>query len=134
MRDLKVTLGQCLRVRVDDRHVARPDTGLGQQAMVDPEDDFPPDPEFRMVNQDVDRLGDRTLEAVLDRDDGCVGNSVFRRTHGRGDGPEGHEDGPFDFEGGLLAVGPRGAEVCQLHGGGLCGMGGDWVRGGGLWG
>ena len=36
-------LGECLRVRVDDRHVARSDAGLSQQAVVDLKDDFLPD-------------------------------------------------------------------------------------------
>ena len=49
-------------------YVARSDTGLSQQAMVDLKDDFLPDPEFRMVNQDVGSLGDRTLKAVLGYD------------------------------------------------------------------
>ena len=101
-------------MRVDDRHVARLDTGLSQQTMVDLKDDFLPDPQFRMVNQDVGSLGDRTLKAVLDRDHSCVSGSVFHRAHGRGDGPEGYEDGPFGLERGLFAVGPRWTQVCQL--------------------
>lgn len=83
-------LGERLRVGVDDPYLVEIDIALRQQTVVDRKDDLTPDPEVRVVDEDVGRQGDGTFRTVLKRDDRLVDVPHLHRLHDARDVPERH--------------------------------------------
>ena len=101
-------------MRKDDLQEGGVGAGPHHQAVFNGQDDFVADGKVGLVNQEVEGVDYRTLDAVFDRHYPGVDGAVGYGLADGGDGGEGYQFGLGVIEmGGLLGVGAGRAEIRQ---------------------